>query len=197
MDLIQQRFLYILDAAPMMAWMSGPDARCTFCNKAWLNFRGRTLKQELGTGWTEGVHPDDLAQCIETYLTSFHARREFRMEYRLMRADGVYVRVVDTGVPWFPLEGEFAGYVGACGLQPEPVPELRTLEERISPRLTDREKQVMVLIAQGHSTKKLASILGISYKTADSHRTKIMEKLGIHETASLVRYAIRHGLVQP
>ena len=56
--------------------------------------------------------------------------------------------------------------------------------------------QVLALVAEGHSTKKIAVLLGISYKTADSHRSRIMEKLGVHETASLVRYAIRQGIVR-
>ena len=63
--------------------------------------------------------------------------------------------------------------------------------------LTAREHQVLQLIAEGKSTKDIASLLGISVKTADTHRTRLMQKLDIHETASLVRYAIRHGIVQP
>jgi DNA-binding NarL/FixJ family response regulator len=62
--------------------------------------------------------------------------------------------------------------------------------------LTERERQVLVLIAQGCSTKETASQLGICYKTADSHRSRILEKLGVHETASMVRYAIRAGLIE-
>jgi two-component system, NarL family, response regulator NreC len=63
--------------------------------------------------------------------------------------------------------------------------------------LTARELQVLQLVAEGKSTKEVASLLGVSFKTAESHRTRIMEKLNIHETASLVRYAIRRGLIQP
>ncbi len=62
--------------------------------------------------------------------------------------------------------------------------------------LTERERQVLVLIAAGKSTKEAAAQLGISYKTADSHRSRILEKLGVHETASMVRYAIRAGLIE-
>lgn len=64
-------------------------------------------------------------------------------------------------------------------------------------RLTDRERQVVTLIAEGNSTKEVAARLGISVKTADCHRTRIMDKLNVHQTANLVRYAIREGLVQP
>ncbi len=63
--------------------------------------------------------------------------------------------------------------------------------------LTAREREVLQLVAEGRTTKEVASILGVSVKTADSHRTNLMQKLGIHETAGLVRYAIRRGLVQP
>ena len=63
--------------------------------------------------------------------------------------------------------------------------------------LTSRERQVLQLVGEGKSSKEAASVLGISVKTAESHRSRIMQKLNIHETASLVRYAIRHGLVQP
>jgi two-component system, NarL family, response regulator NreC len=63
--------------------------------------------------------------------------------------------------------------------------------------LTSREREVLLLIADSKTTKEIAVILGVSVKTADSHRTKIMEKLGIHSTAGLVRYAIRVGIVQP
>jgi two-component system response regulator NreC len=63
--------------------------------------------------------------------------------------------------------------------------------------LTSRERQVLQLIAEGKTTKELAAVLGVTFKTAESHRSRIMEKLDIHETATLVRYAIRQGLIQP
>ena len=64
-------------------------------------------------------------------------------------------------------------------------------------KLSVRERQVLQLVGEGHSTKKIATLLGISVKTADTHRTKVMEKLDIHQTAGLVRYAIRNGLIEP
>jgi len=70
----EKRFRELLDAAPMLVWMSGTDAMCTFFNRAWLEFRGRSLQAELGNGWTEGVHSDDRDLCLETYLKAFSAR---------------------------------------------------------------------------------------------------------------------------
>jgi DNA-binding NarL/FixJ family response regulator len=63
--------------------------------------------------------------------------------------------------------------------------------------LTPRAEQVLKLVAEGKTTKEIAVALGLSVKTAESHRTRIMEKLEIHDTAGLVRYAIRRGLIQP
>jgi two-component system response regulator NreC len=73
----------------------------------------------------------------------------------------------------------------------------RNKSERPADPLTARERQVLQLIAEGKSTKDTASVLGISVKTAESHRMRLMQKLNIHETASLVRYAVRRGLIQP
>ena len=73
----------------------------------------------------------------------------------------------------------------------------RNKSERPADPLTARERQVLQLIAEGKSTKDTAAVLGISVKTAESHRMRLMQKLNIHETASLVRYAVRRGLIQP
>ncbi len=196
----EERFRLMADAAPVLMWMSGHDALCTFFNRAWLEFRGRSLDQEIGNGWTEGVHPDDLETCLHSYLNAFYARAPFRMEYRLRRNDGEYRWIEDMGVPRFETDGSFAGYIGSgVDIHDRKRPSWLLDEGAMKGvlALTERERQVLMLIADGHSTKEAAAKLGISYKTADSHRSRILEKLNVHETASLVRYAIRAGLVQP
>jgi two-component system cell cycle sensor histidine kinase/response regulator CckA len=110
----EARFRNMADTAPVMIWVSAPDKLCTFFNKGWLAFTGRTIEQEVGNGWAENVHPDDLDRCWDTYSSAFNARRSFLFEYRLRRADGEYRWVLDNGIPRFEPDGVFAGYIGSC-----------------------------------------------------------------------------------
>jgi PAS domain S-box-containing protein len=193
-----QRFRELLDATPIMVWMSGTDAVCTFLNRAWLEFRGRTLEEELGSGWTEGLHPDDRDLCLETYLKAFTARAPFRVQYRVQRAGGAYAWIENSGTPLIE-DTVFVGFMGTAMDVSDRRSSMFTPDResvRLVFALTERERQVLVLIAGGRSTKETAIQLGISYKTADSHRSRILEKLGVHETASMVRYAIRAGLIE-
>lgn len=109
----EARFQAMADTAPVLIWMTGTDSLCNYFNKPWLDFTGRTMEQEVGIGWTEGVHPDDLQGCFDCFLPAFHARKPFRMEYRLRRADGEYRWVIESGIPRYTGAGEFAGYIGS------------------------------------------------------------------------------------
>jgi PAS domain S-box-containing protein len=106
--------LKLLEIIPSLIWRSGTDARCDYFNQTWLSFTGRPLEQELGDGWIDGVHPDDLERCVATYKEAFQAQRPFVMEYRLRFNDGSYHWVNDHGRPYYDLNGVFAGYIGCC-----------------------------------------------------------------------------------
>ncbi len=110
----EARFRTMANTAPVMIWMSGPDKLCTFFNKGWLDFTGRSLEQELGNGWAEGVYREDFDRCLEVYVNSFDARQPFTMEYRLRRSDGEYRWILDIGTPRFAPDSKFLGYIGSC-----------------------------------------------------------------------------------
>ena len=140
-------FRVMADTAPVMIWISGSDKLCTFFNKRWLEFTGRPVEAELGSGWTEGVHRDDLERCLATYHESFDRREEFVVEYRLRRHDGEYRWVSDTGAPWFAPDGSFAGYIGSCF----DVTDLKLAAEALSgvnARLIEAQEQERTRIAR-------------------------------------------------
>ncbi|HEX5653106.1 MAG TPA: PAS domain S-box protein [Chitinophagaceae bacterium] len=110
----EERFRFIANTAPVMIWMSGNDKFSDFFNTSWLRFTGRRLEQEIGEGWQEGVHPDDLENCITVYNHSFSKQQAFDIEYRLRRYDGDYRWIKDNAVPRYSPDGRFIGFISAC-----------------------------------------------------------------------------------
>jgi PAS domain S-box-containing protein len=110
----ENRFKKIADNAPVLIRLTNTERLTTYFNKAWLDFTGRTLEQELNNGWKEGLHPVDAQRFIDTYNRSFDLREEFYIEYRLRRHDGEYRWIFHHGAPRFTADGTFEGYIGAC-----------------------------------------------------------------------------------
>jgi PAS domain S-box-containing protein len=125
-------FQQLADKMPVMIWMSGTDMGCFYFNREWLDYRGRTTEQEFGNGWAEGVHPDDLEQCVQHYVGSFEKRISFAMSYRLMHHSGEYRWILDRGMPHHGAEGEFLGYYGGCAETPVEAAVTRIAELRKS-----------------------------------------------------------------
>jgi len=111
---LDARFCEVMDAAPVMIWVAGQDKGCVWFNQPWLAFTGRSMAQQVGNGWAEGVHQGDFDGCLKTYMSHFDARKDFRMQYRLRRHDGAYRWIDDTGIPRFAHDGTFLGYIGSC-----------------------------------------------------------------------------------
>lgn len=110
----EQHFRTLANSGQALIWTAGLDKGRDYFNDTWLNFTGHTLQQELGNGWTDGVHPENLSQCMETYGLAFDRREAFRMTYRLRHHDGQYRWILDEGTPRFDSQGQFIGYVGHC-----------------------------------------------------------------------------------
>ncbi|HKX41181.1 MAG TPA: ATP-binding protein [Burkholderiaceae bacterium] len=133
------------DMAPVLIRMAGADGMCDWFNKSWLGFRGRTLGDELGEGWIDGVHPEDLERCLAIYSYCVEVREPFSMDYRLRRHDGVFRWVLDTGIPRFGRDGEFLGYI-ATALD---ITDRKELEDRLAERtrqlrLADRRREAFL-----------------------------------------------------
>jgi diguanylate cyclase (GGDEF)-like protein/PAS domain S-box-containing protein len=108
----EERFRGLANAAPTLIWTAGKDKLCNWFNDTWLAYTGRSMEQELGNGWTEGVHHDDVDHCLETYVSHFDECQPFTMEYRLRNHQGEYQWFIDVGRPRVDELGQFVGYIG-------------------------------------------------------------------------------------
>ena len=181
----EARFRLVANAAPVLIWMSGMDKLCDYFNDPWLQFTGRSLDQELGNGWAEAVHPEDLQQCLETYMAAFDRRESFEMEYRIRRHDGQYRWLYDKGVPRFNRDGTFAGYIGAC----TDITEHKIAEEALSSmsrRLIEAQDQERAGIARelhDDISQRLALVaMDLDCQNHNLHAAAEELRLGIGET---------------
>lgn len=134
-------YLKVLDDFPNPVWRANVTAKCDFFNKFWLEFTGRTMEEEMGDGWAEGVHPDDFDRCLAIYLDNFHLRKPFEMEYRLRFHDGSYHWLLDCGNPFYTPDGEFGGYIGSC----YDIQDRKTAEALLNAANTELEERIREL----------------------------------------------------
>ena len=120
-------FRTLADTAPVMIWRTDESQAATYFNDRWLTFRGRSLQEEAGDGWREGVHPDDKDLCTRVFAEASAHRRAFQLEYRLRRRDGGYRWVLNHGAPVIESGDRFTGFVGSC----IDIDERRRLEDQI------------------------------------------------------------------
>lgn len=143
----EARFRQLSDTAPVILWTSGPDSAFTHVNHARLEFTGRTLEAELGNGWSDAVHADDVARWVETYTRAFERREPFRAKYRLRRHDGEYRWILDTAVPRVFADGSFAGYIGS-GIDVTDLELAKSCLSNLSRRLMHEHEQERAMVAR-------------------------------------------------
>ncbi|PSC05168.1 histidine kinase [Alsobacter soli] len=147
------RFQELADHAPVLIWRVGPDMACNYVNVPRLEFTGRPLGEELGEGWYDVIHPEDVDRCRRHFRSAFDLRREFKMDYRLRRHDGVYRWVLDTGRAFFDAQGRFAGYLGSCvDITDRKEAEVRAAQALAEARRALRQRDV--LLAEVHHRVK-------------------------------------------
>jgi PAS domain S-box-containing protein len=196
----EERFRVLSDTAPIMVWVAGPDKLCIDFNRPWLEFKGRSIAAELGYGWVEGVHADDVERCLAIYDAAFERREGFEMEYQRQRFDGEYRWVLDTGMPRYGSDGSFLGYIGSC----VDVTEHRlaaSMLSNLSHRLMEAQEQERAWIARELHDDLCQRIVtigkrleGVRREKADDMRRHIKEL--IHQMDDLARdtQAISHRL---
>ncbi len=123
---LEQEFRSLADSAAFMIWISGPDQKCTYFNRQWLNFTGVPLEQQLGDGWTKIVHPEDRDRVLKDYSVSFEENQEFELQYRLLHNDGSYHWIRDRGIPRFDSGMKIKGFFGSAWDITEQVRALET-----------------------------------------------------------------------
>ena len=174
------RFHTWANCVAILIWIAGIDKRCNWFNKGWLDFTGRSLEQEAGSGWAEGVHPDDMDHCMDIYITSFEARREFVMEYRLRRFDGQYRWLLDHGMPRLDEQGNFVGFIGTC--------VDITYRKQIAQELQISQQRMMVVQEAAHiGIYDLDLITGQTYMTPEFERMfGLKSGTKVEETQALI-----------
>lgn len=135
-QLNKDEYAILVEQSPILIWRADLSMGCDYFNERWLKFTGRSMEQEIGNGWTEGVHAEDFDRCLKIYTESFAKREIFEMEYRLRRADGVHRWLFDRGVPFFEENGAFAGYIGSCTDITERVEAQQALERHHASELS-------------------------------------------------------------
>ncbi|MBJ6123317.1 GAF domain-containing protein [Sphingomonas mollis] len=136
----EARFRNMADHAPVMMWVTGPTGFCTYLNAHWYDFTGQEPGTGEGYGWLDAVHPDDRPAAGQAFATANAAQRQYRVDFRLRRADGVYRWTIDTAAPRFDDDGAYLGYVGSViDIEERKVAETE-LEARVAAALAEQAR---------------------------------------------------------
>jgi two-component system, NtrC family, sensor kinase len=106
--------LALLYDFPAMIWSCGPDGQCVYINGLWLEFRGSSADEEIGNGWTAGLHPDDIDNCLDALKKSCSLKCGIHVEYRLQNSELDYRWISHIGQPFFDSHGAFSGLLCIC-----------------------------------------------------------------------------------
>ena len=162
----EARFRTMADQAPVLIWIADADGRCTWFNRPWTEFTGRSLALDVGVGWMEGLHPEDRERIAAHDTRASAGREAFVWEYRLRRHDGEYRWLLDHGVPLLDDGGRFSGFIGSC----IDITERRRMEEAL--READRRKDEFLATLAHELRNPLAPIRQAAKISKSGHATE-------------------------
>ncbi|TGK00687.1 response regulator [Leptospira semungkisensis] len=165
----ESRFRNLANVAPVMIWIAGTDKKFSWFNQTWLDFTGKTMEDELGFGWADGIHPDDIVNCYNTYSTHFEERKSFSMSYRLRNKQGEWRWIQDNGIPITDASGIFKGYIGSS----VDITEAKIAMESLSKDLEEREYLFQELQHRAkNSLNMISSIIEIEADSSSDESVK-------------------------
>ena len=173
-------FRNMADNSPVMIWVSNTAGDCTYFNNTWLEFTGRTLNQELGNGWAEGVFNEDLDECLAIYKRAFDARTPFVMEYRLKRHDGHYRWLQDVGKPTYS-DDIFTGFIGSCS----DIHDQRMMKEELELQVRQRTVELHDALSREKEMNELKS----RFVSMASHEFRTPLSVIMSSTVLIEKYA--------
>lgn len=151
------RFRMMAESVPVMLWLTSATGQVEYFNRAWREFTGRPVESDLGDGWAENLHPDDVDHTLAAFRTAFESQQTYEVEYRLRRHDGEYRWVLATGIPRYDADGVYRGFTGSC----IDIHERRRNEE--NQRFLSEATRVLASSLDFHTT--LASVARLAVPT--------------------------------
>lgn len=197
----EQRYRLLIEQSPFGIFQTDHVGACTYVNPRWCALAGLPQERALGDGWAAAVHPAEQTRVVAIWDAIVRSGRAAEVRFRVRLPTGEIRWVRAQAGPLRDPVGQPLGWMGTLHDLPSGGGLVRVEAGELAPAavtggvLSPREQQVLALLAQGQTSKEIATALTISPRTVETHRANMMQKLEARTLADLVRYAIRNGFI--
>ncbi|HEV3165066.1 MAG TPA: PAS domain S-box protein [Isosphaeraceae bacterium] len=189
----EARFRSIAEQSPVMIWRTGPGGHCDYVNQTYLEFRGRSLAQVIGTGWTEGIHPDDIVDHQARFRAAFARHEPFEQTFRMLRHDGQYRWITSRGTPYHDNEGAFLGYLASSIDITERIDLEKALEQQRGLAEESSSHKTRLLAAMSHDARTPLNAVGLAAQLLEMH-CKPLHNPEVDECLRTIRHSVGNVL---